>query len=195
QQGRLIKLSDLGSSPTSTVSVSAAPTTGTTTAASTVVDASGNVYVLGNATGNFGNQVNQGQQDAYLTKYDSAGNVLWTRMLGSAGTANATGLALDPTGGVVITGSTTADLTTSSVADGNTDTFVARYVSLGNQTWLKQLQTLNSNQAAAVSVDASGNVYIGGQVTGVIGSGQTQDGGTDAYVAKLDHKGNIVYEQ
>src|SRR6185437_5203698 len=145
--------------------------------------------------GNFGNQVNQGQQDAYLTKYDSAGNVLWTRMLGSAGTANATGLALDPTGGVVITGSTTADLTTSSIADGNTDTFVARYDSLGNQTWLKQLQTLNSNQAAAVSVDASGNVYIGGQVTGVIGSGQTQDGGTDAYVAKLDHKGNIVYEQ
>ena len=195
QQGRLIKLSDLDSTPTSTVSVTAAPTTGTTTAAATVVDSSGNVYVLGNATGDFGNQVNQGQQDAYLTKYDSAGNVLWTRMLGSAGTANGTGLALNPAGGVVVTGSTTADLSTTAVADGNTDTFVAKYDANGNQTWVKQLQTLNQNQAAAVSVDASGNVYIGGQVTGVIGKGQTKVGGNDAYVAKLDSKGNLVYEQ
>jgi len=195
QQGRLIKLSDLGSTPTSTVSVTAAPTSGTTTAASTVVDSSGNVYVLGNATGNFGNQVNQGSQDAYLTKYDSAGNVLWTRMLGSAGSASGTSLALNPTGGVVIAGSTTADLATTAVADGNTDTFVAKYDANGNQTWVKQLQTLNQNQAASVSVDASGNVYIGGQVTGVIGKGQTKIGGNDAYVAKLDTKGNLVYEQ
>ena len=195
QQGRLIKLSDLDSTPTSTISVNAAPTTGTTTAASTIVDSSGNVYVLGNATGDFGNQVNQGQQDAYLTKYDSAGNVLWTRMLGSAGTANGTGLALNPAGGVVVTGSTTADLSTTAVANGNTDTFVAKYDANGNQTWVKQLQTLNQNQAAAVSVDSSGNVYIGGQVTGVIGKGQTKVGGSDAYVAKLDSKGNLVYEQ
>ena len=195
QQGRLIKLSDLDTSPTSSGSVSAAPTSGTTTAQSTVVDASGNVYVLGSATGNFGNQVNQGTQDAYLTKYDSAGNVLWTRMLGSAGTASGTSLALDPTGGVVIAGTTTADLTTTSVSDGNNDTYVAKYDANGNQTWVKQLQTLNNNQAAAVSVDASGNVYIGGQVTGVIGKGQTKVGGNDAYVAKLDSKGKLVYEQ
>ena len=195
QQGRLTKLSNLDTSPTSTASVTAAPTSGTTTAASTVVDSSGNVYVLGNATGNFGNQVNQGQQDAYLTKYDSAGNVLWTRMLGSAGTATGTGLALNPAGGVVVTGSTTADLSTTAVADGNNDTFVAKYDANGNQTWVKQLQTLNQNQAAAVSVDTSGNVYIGGQVTGVIGKGQTKVGGSDAYVAKLDSKGNLVYEQ
>jgi hypothetical protein len=195
QQGRLIKLSGLATAPTSNFSVSAQPTTGTTTAQSTVVDASGNIYVLGNATGDFGNQLNQGQQDAYLTKYDSAGNVLWTRMLGSAGTANGATLALDPTGGVVIAGATTADLTTTSVADGNNDTFVAKYDSAGNQTWVKQIQTLNANQAASVSVDASGNIYVGGQVTGTIGSGQSRIGGSDAYVAKLDKKGNVVYEQ
>ena len=36
------------------------PTSGTTTAQSTVVDAQGNVYVLGNATGNFGNAAQPG---------------------------------------------------------------------------------------------------------------------------------------
>ena len=197
QQGRLIKLSDLDSgSPTSTFSVNAKPTTGTTTAQSTVVDGTGNVYVVGSATGNYGNQLNQGSQDSTLTKYDSAGNVLWTRMLGSTGTANGYTLALDPTGGVVVAGSTTSQLVTTSVSNGNTDTFVSKYDVNGNQTWVKQLQTLSQNQAATVTVDATGNVFVGGQVSGgVIGSGQTKVGGQDAYVAKLDKKGNVVYEQ
>ncbi|MBS0472936.1 MAG: hypothetical protein JSR60_17835 [Proteobacteria bacterium] len=196
QQGRLIKLGDIDSTPTSSFSVNAKPTNGNTTAQATVVDGSGNVYVIGNATGDYGNQLNQGTQDAYLTKYDSAGNVLWTRMLGSAGTANGYSLALDPTGGVVIAGSTTGQLQTGSVTNGNTDSYVAKYDTNGNQTWVKQIQTLANNQAASVSVDGSGNVYVGGQVSGgVIGSGQTKSGGSDAYVIKLDKKGSISYEQ
>ena len=71
----------------------------------------GNVYVVGNATGNFGNQLNQGTQDVSLTKYDSAGNLLWTKLLGSAGSASGYALAINPKGGVVVAGSTTADLT------------------------------------------------------------------------------------
>src|SRR6201996_1879264 len=161
QTGRLIKLSTGSGTPTAVLTSNQSATTGTTTATNTVVDSSGNVYVIGNATGDFGSQLNQGTQDAYLTKYDSAGNVQWTQMLGSAGSANGYGLALDPSGGVVVTGSTTADLTDTSVADGNNDSFVARYDSSGNQTWIQQVQTLATNQANAVSVDASGNVYIG----------------------------------
>ena len=143
------------------------------------MDASGNIYVIGNATGDFGNQINQGTQDVYLTKYDSAGNV---RVAESAGQRAAApigyGLALDPSGGVVVTGASTADLTTTSVANGNNDSFVARYDANGNQTWIKQIQTLATNQSNAVSVDASGNIYIGGSVSGgVIGAGQTSAGG------------------
>lgn len=194
QQGRLIKLGDLANTQQSVFSTSASPSSGLTTAQSTVVDSSGNVYVVGNATGDFGNQINQGSQDVYLTKYDSAGNVQWTHMLGSAGTASAYSLALNPGGGVVVAGSTTGTVMTGAVADGNTDSFVAKYDSTGNETWAKQIQTLANNQAASVSVDSAGNIYIGGQVQGVIGAGQSSNGGSDAYIAKLDSKGNIVYE-
>ena len=195
QSGRLIKLSGLSGTPTGVFTSSQAATTGTTTATNTVVDSSGNVYVIGDATGNFGSQLNQGTQDAYLTKYDSAGNVVWQKLLGSAGTANGYGLALDPSGGVVVTGSSTADLTTTSVTNGNTDSFVARYDAQGNQTWVKQIQTLANNQSNAVSVDASGNIYIGGSVSGgVIGAHQTAQGGSDAYLAKFDSNGNLIAE-
>jgi hypothetical protein len=193
-QGRLVKLTDLAN-PQASFNATVSPTSGTTTAASTVVDSNGNVYMVGNATGDFGSQLDQGSQDVYLTKYDSAGNLQWTKLLGSATTASAYSLALDPTGGVVVAGSTTADLTTTAIADGNTDSFVASYDANGNQTWTTQIQTLNNNQAAAVSVDASGNVYIGGQTKGPIGAGQVSNGGNDAYVAKLSSSGKVVYEQ
>lgn len=198
QTGRLTKLSINGDSPpTATFSVNQQATTGTTTAQSTVVDSSGNVYVIGTATGNLSNsQINQGSQDVYLTKYDSAGNVVWQQLLGSAGSANGYGLALDPaTGGVVVAGASTADLSTTSIANGNNDSFVASYSSDGTQNWVQQIPTLATNQANAVSVDASGNIYIGGSVAGgVIGAGQTAQGSSDAYLAELSSSGAIVSE-
>ena len=193
-QGRLVKLTNL-SDPGAVFNETVAPSTGTTTAQATVVDGDGNVYMVGNATGNFANQLGQGSQDVYLTKYDSAGNQQWSRLLGSAGSASAASLALNPSGGVVVVGSTDAKLTTTSIADGNTDSFVVKYDANGNQVWTKQIQTLNQNQAASVSVDATGNIYIGGQVTGPIGAGQVKVGGSDAYLAKFDAKGTLSYEQ
>jgi hypothetical protein len=197
QSGRLTKLSLAGGTPTGTFSVNQQAATGTTTAAATVVDSSGNVYVIGNATGNLtSNQINQGSQDAYLTKYDSAGNVVWQSLVGSAGNASGYGLALDPaTGGVVVSGASTADLNTTSVANGNNDSFVASYSSDGSQSWIKQVQTLATNQANAVSVDASGNIYIGGSVSGgVVGAGQTSQGAGDAYLAKFSSTGTLLAE-
>lgn len=193
-QGRLLKLTDL-TDPQNGFSQTVTPTDGTSTAQASVVDANGNVYMVGSATGDFGSQLNQGTQDAYLSKYDSAGNLQWTRLLGSAGTASGYSLAVNPNGGVVVAGSTTADVATNAVANGNTDSFVASYGSDGTQTWVKQVQTLNQNQANAVSVDASGNVYIAGNVTGIVGAGQTAVGGQDAYVAKYDSKGTLVSQQ
>lgn len=198
ESGRLTKI-NLGSGGSIAPAVVGSSTqqaaTGITTAQATVTDANGNVYVLGNATGDFGNQLNQGSQDVYLTKYDSAGNPTWSKLVGSAGSASGYGIALDPAGGVVITGSTTANVTTTSITNGNTDSFLASYDANGNQNWIQQIQTLATNQANAVSVDASGNIYIGGSVSGgVVGAGQTSTGTPDAYLAEYTSKGKLVSE-
>jgi hypothetical protein len=194
-QGKLIKLTGLDTTPASAFADNIAPDSGTASAKATVVDANGNVYVLGDSTGSFGSEVNQGTQDVYLTKYDSAGNVQWTKLLGAAGTASGFGLAVDPkSGGVVISGSVTGDLTPTAIGSG-TDSFVAKYDAAGNQLWLRQVAPATTDQANSVSVDSSGNVYVGGQVNGGIGSGQISAGGTDAYVTKLDSAGKLVYQR
>jgi hypothetical protein len=195
QQGRLVQLDNLSSSPQVVSNTAAAPSSGNTTAQSAVVDSNGDVYVLGDATGNFGNKLNQGTQGVYLNKYDSAGNLQWTQLVSGSGSASGYSLALNPTGGVVIAGSTTSNLTTTGISNGKAGSFVASYDSSGNQNWLTQIPTLNANQANAVTVDAQGNVTIGGSVTGTIGAGQTSSGGSDAYVATLNSKGAIASEQ
>jgi hypothetical protein len=120
---------------------------------------------------------------------------VWQKLLGSAGSANAYGLALDPSGGVVVTGASTAQLTTTSISNGNNDSFVARYDANGGQTWIKQIPTLATNQSNTVSVDASGNIYIGGSVSGgVIGAGMQTSGKADAFLAKFDSKGKLLSE-
>lgn len=194
-EGKLIKLVGLSGTPSSTFSVGTTPDTGTAAAKATVVDANGNVYVVGNATGSFGNEINQASQDVYLTKYDSAGNVQWTKLLGAADTANAYGLAVDPlSGGVVVAGSVKGKLTPTTLG-GGTDSFVAKYDSAGNQTWLRQVAPVNNDAANSVSVDSSGNVYVGGQVSSALAAGQISAGGVDAYITKLDSKGTLVYNR
>jgi len=194
ETGRLIKLGSVSTTQASVFNSNITPDSGTSTAQSTVVDASGNVYVVGNTTGSFGGQLDKGDQDVYLTKYDSAGNVQWTRLLGSQSSASGYSLALDPTGGVVVAGSTTGPLSQDAIG-GGTDSFVAKYGSDGTQKWLHQLDPVSNDQALAVTVDASGNVYYGGQVNGAIASGQTRVGGQDGYITKLNNKGDVVYHQ
>ena len=193
-QGSITILDNLSGAPQSLGTTTIAPSTGNTTVQSSVVDSQGNEYVVGNATGNFGNQLNQASQDVYLSKYNSAGTLQWSELLGSTGTSNAYSVALNPQGGVVVAGSSTAPLTTSSIDDGNTDSFVASYDANGDENWVQQIPTLTNNRANAVTVDQQGNVYIGGSVTGVLGAGQTSSGGTNAYLAKLNSSGQIVSE-
>jgi hypothetical protein len=194
-QGRLIKISDLSTTdPRSDFAKTMAPTTGTTTANSTLVDGSGNVYVLGTATGDLGSELNQGDQDVTLTKYDSAGNVLWQRMMGATGTATGTAMALNPNGGVTIVGSTTEPLTSTTLANTKADSFAAQYDQYGNQVWLTQIPTLNQNSATSVSVGSDGSVYIGGTTSNVIGAGQVNQGGNDAYLATISNKGKLLSE-
>jgi hypothetical protein len=179
-QGRLNKITDLDGTPTSQFSVNIKPDSGTAAAKATATDADGNVYVIGNSTGSFGSAINQASEDVFLTKYDSAGNVQWTKLLGSAGTAGAYSLAVDPvSGGVVVAGSVTGDLTPTAIGGGS-DSFVAKYDRDGKQTWVRQIAPLANDRANAVSIDASGNIYVGGQTSGKISSTQTSAGGSDS---------------
>ena len=90
------------------------------------VDPSGNVYVTGYTSGDLSGEINNGKEDAFLTKYDGAGNWQWTRLLGTGEWDRGYDVAADELGRVYVTGQTWGNLGGHTAA-GEFDVFVAQY--------------------------------------------------------------------
>ena len=152
------------------------------------VDGLGNAYVTGYTEGSLG-ATNAGALDAYLAKYDSNGNQLWIRQLGTSTSDNGMGVSVDTHGNVYISGNTGGNLGGSSA--GGDDAFLAKYDGTGNFLWARQLGTNAQDYSKSVSADALGNVFIAGSTYGNLAA--TNPGSSDVFLAKYDSSGNLVW--
>jgi hypothetical protein len=124
------------------------------------VDGSGNVYVTGHSVG-------IGTQEDYATiKYDSFGNQQWvTRYDGPANlNDDANAIAVDASGNIYVTGWSVGPSTYYDYA-------TVKYDNAGNQQWVIRYSGPANldNQAYAIAVDTSANVYVTGYSTGLGG--------------------------
>ena len=153
----------------------------------------GSVYVLANVTGAINGQAIQGAQDVALIKYDSAGNVAFTRTLGAKTSATASGLTVSADGSqVAIVGSSADNLTPTGASTGSSapstapQGFVTVYDSSGDEQWTQQTQAIGGSgdgvQPSSVAFGSNGMVYVAGQVDGRVLGGTSAGGGLDAYV-------------
>jgi len=94
-------------------------------------------------------------------------------------------------GSIYLTGLTYGNL--GGINQGEADGWVAKYNSNGTQQWVKQLGTSSWDEAKGVAIDPQGNVYITGQTKGSLAG--TNQGDTDAWVAKYDYQGNLIWKQ
>lgn len=126
-------------------------------AKSLVLDGSGNVYVAGYSTGN------GTKRDFTTIKYDGAGNQLWLKRYNSPGNENdeIASMAIDSQGNVCVTGRSLGDFS---------DYLTMKYNASGAELWMKRYDgpaiTGDDDEANALAVDASGNVYVTGYSSG-----------------------------
>lgn len=159
-----------------------------------VADAFGNVYAVGITTGELG-RVNNSSFDAWLAKYDSQGNSLWFKQIGTPAFEAPYTLATDKAGNVYLSGYTEGNLGATKQAS-LADAWVAKYSPNGNQLWIQQFAPASgANTANGLSVDNDGNVYLSG-----VGARMTELGATlpitdDYWVAKYDTNGNRLWLQ
>ena len=152
-------------------------------------DSNGNVYITGNTSGSL-DGVNAGAIDAWVAKYDTQGNLLWTKQLGTSGTDHSEGVAIDSNGHVYISGNTSGNL--DGVNAGAIDAWVAKYDTQGNLLWLEQLGTVENDFSEGVATDSNGHVYITGNTSGSLDD-TPNAGSADAWVAKYDTQGNLLW--
>jgi len=135
-------------------------------------------------------------------------HVPWTlaysSFLGGSQGEEAWSVAVDPAGSAYVTGCTeSADFPTTLGAydtshNGLCDVFVSKFSSSGSLVYSTLIGTRGMDAATAIAVDATGNVYL----AGVTDSGEfptttgafdtTFNGGTDAFVLKLDSEGRRI---
>src|SRR5262249_60794229 len=94
-----------------------------------------------------------GSGDAFVRKYDFAGNELWTRQFGTADIDLAHGVAVDGSG-VYVAGYTYGIFPRQAGA-GGVDAFVRKYDAAGNELVTRQFATSANDTALGVAADAS----------------------------------------
>jgi uncharacterized delta-60 repeat protein len=136
------------------------------------VDVWGNVYVTGNSVG-----TTYPDYDYATIKYNLAGQKQWvTRYNGSGnGEDDASGLAIDYSGNVYVTGS-------SNGANSLPDYATIKYNSAGQEQWVARYDAPGNSYdiARGIAVDDFENVYVTGNS---FGSGNDSDYATIKYIS------------
>jgi len=125
------------------------------------VDSSGNVYVTGWSSGLGGGGIHA--TDYATIKYNTNGKQLWLKTYNGPANSydDASAIALDSSGNVYVTGT----------SYGAVDDYVTiKYNTNGEQLWLKTYNgPANSyDDASAIALDSSGNVYVTGTSYGAV---------------------------
>ncbi len=170
-----------------------------------VVDGAGNAYVTGHyqsvdAVVAGKTLPNAGDYDVFVAKYDPAGNLLWLRTAGSEGYDYGHGIALDPSGAVVVSGAIAGEARFGEVvvnAGGKgRATFCAKYHADGELLWARSSEGAFSGSGHGVGVDGQGQIYIAGSGRGVGSWGAVKldcPVGQAALVIKLSAEGEGLW--
>jgi hypothetical protein len=179
------------------------------------LDSSGNVYLTGlTVSGTVANtfpgtsnsslqNFNKGGTDIFVAKISAAGTLMWTTLLGGSGTDIATAIAVDGSGIVYITGSTTStDFPTASPYQANTaggtDAFVTAIKADGTGLiYSTYIGSPGLDEGNGIAVDSAGNAYVTGLASANFpktpGTYTAVGGMTDAFVAKFSAAGALSY--
>lgn len=166
-------------------------------------DNSGNLYFAGVFT-NFSLNANHftstGNKDIFLCKIDSAGALVWNKIIGGATYDNVTDLYLNKQKKIIICGDAGIGAIIGSSLFSETEMFTARFDLNGN---MEMLIHHSGGSAWEVSADTSGNTYLLGRINiddtlafgnGVVLYGQPLNSFTAThFIAKFDSIGNILW--
>jgi hypothetical protein len=178
-------------------------------------DSDGFVYAVGDFQGSFdfdpgaGTDIhtNNGFFDAWLSKFDLDGNIVWTRTWGGTAYDDGPSVAVDEAHNVYDSGmfmSVGADFDPGAGTDfhssnGAIDGFVSKFDSNGNFKWARTWGGIGEDDASHIVPDMHGNLYIFGYFCdtvdfdpGIATSTIVSNGSYDVFLSKFDTLGNFI---
>jgi hypothetical protein len=138
-----------------------------------------------------------GSEDAWVSRYNSSGQVQWARQAGGAGQDGAAAAVVDSLANTYVAGYFQGTFTFgaySAVSRGGRDVFVAKLDASGTVQWLRSGGGPGEDYGAALALDRQGRVYLAGQFQREMSLGPatvSTPGAGAAFLARLDAQGNV----
>ena len=176
------------------------------TAASLALDASSNAYVVGTFRGaaKFGDVAltSTSSISGFVAKYSPQGTVLWARQV--EGSVDFNKVAVDASGNAYVLGSLTGSVSIDGQpinSQGAYDLILVKYDPQGQVLWSRQggSQPSGSLSGLGLALDAQGNAYVAGTLTGTASwaggtlSGESSQG--NLFLASYSAQGNVRWVQ
>ena len=142
------------------------------------------LYITGLTKGDLDGNTNNGDDDIFIARYDTNGNKIWIRQLGTPDIDQAYDLAVSPNDDYIyVTGYTKDDLD-EQTNHGYSDAFIAKYDINGNKQWVKLFGSATNDEAHAITVSPdAASLYITGETYGNLGS-NSNSGWIDIFIHK-----------
>jgi hypothetical protein len=178
------------------------------------VDAAGNVYTTGYFQGivdfdpgtGFEYLTSAGNNDIFITKLNSSGNLVWARAFGSSFDDVGLGIFVDPSGNVYTTGYYQGTVnfdpagagTAERTSIGSADIFISKLNSTGDFVGAWTMGGTADDYGFGIFVDPSGNIYTTGYFRNTVDfdpSGGSfpliSEGNEDIFISKLNSDGSF----
>lgn len=168
------------------------------------VDASGNIYVVGESWDTW-----QGDSapkrafgavvDAFVVKLNNNGGIVWNTFLGGYSIDWGMDIALDPAGNIYIGGISSntwqGDSAPKRAYTADDDAFAAKLNNNGALQWNTFLGGSDDDRSYGVAADNSGNVYVAGYSDGSWGDNirRAYSASSDAFAAMLNTSGDYQW--
>ncbi|MBN8201461.1 SBBP repeat-containing protein [Bacillus sp. NTK034] len=182
---------------------------------SIAADDSGNAYITGATTSPTGTfpTINAfqpafgGVADAFVTKVNPTGGVIYSSYLGGSGNDQSPCIAVDTTGNAYVTGFTSSPTgfpfnvnAFQPIFGGVLDAFITRVDPNGMLIYSSYLGGTDNDRGNKIAVDSTGNAYVTGLTQSSTGfptmnAFQPQYGGgfADAFISKVNPAGMLIY--
>lgn len=121
-----------------------------------VEETADNGFIVAGSTKSYG----VGNQDVFLMKFDSTGDLIWSRTAGGPNTEIGKSLGITTDGGYLIAGST------STYGAGGYDILLLKYSSDGTLLWVKTAGSSSDELAVSIVVMPDNGCVVGGYISG-----------------------------
>ncbi len=160
-----------------------------------VVNTDGTYVLSGYTYSDFNNNSDMGRPDGMIVKIDATGNVLWGNTFGGASTDMFYDIEATSDGGYILSGTTMSNDGDISTNKGLFDAWIIKTNATGNLQWSKTFGGSEYDYANAITSDGANGYVFAGWTASNDGDIQTNKGGKDYWILKLNNSGTKVWSK